>query len=374
MNEKETHILPEQIPVEEFQPIDIFQQPPMQRKLSVKGLPGRVWKKTAQPKPGAAVEDSPYVTPVRRSPQAYQLQETQPQKEQSPLTEADSANAMYLHAIAGLVISGMLFSWLGALIPQAVPWPQRAAALLFHGLILAFPVICKAVQNDDAAEKMRFRPAAGGALWLCFMCGLGASLFGIGTTQLWGRALSGWGANLAGSTQVEWRHIPAVLIGSVMLPAVCEEIFFRGYLLAAWEERRGWLCVPVCAVLFMLLHGSLAGWPGQLAMGVLLGMICIRGGSVLCAILAHLGYNLGVVVLSAVWQSSGWLQEAGVAVCGVALAGVFYLLMCSVSGRKTISLPTHRSTSWEGAAAMYAAVITVLVRYLLDGMRLFGGV
>ena len=33
MNEKETHILPEQIPVEEFQPIDIFQEPPKKRRL-----------------------------------------------------------------------------------------------------------------------------------------------------------------------------------------------------------------------------------------------------------------------------------------------------------------------------------------------------
>ena len=373
MNEKETHILPEQIPVEEFQPIDIFQEPPKKRRLMRRISGHKRWKKAEKPKIAAA-EDSPFVAPMRRAPEEYQEIRRAPAKEESPLTEADAANALYFHAVGGLLVSGWVFAWLARLIPQAVRWPARASAIVFHLLILAFPVIRRAVRSDDQAAGMRFVRPAGGALWLSALCGLGASLCGLGITLLWGRGMAGLGAYVPAGTQVAWRELPIVLISGAVLPAICEELFFRGYLLSAWEERWGWRSVPVCAVLFALLHGSVQGFPAQLAAGMLLGCICIRSGSVFCAIAAHLGYNLGVVLLSALWQSSGWLQEAGVALCGAALAGVFFVLVRIVSGRKTVNLPSRRGAGWEGALALYAAVITALVRYLINWTQLFGGV
>ncbi|MEM7164767.1 MAG: ABC transporter permease subunit/CPBP intramembrane protease [Planctomycetota bacterium] len=83
-----------------------------------------------------------------------------------------------------------------------------------------------------------------------------------------------------------------VLALVALLPAVCEEIFCRGYLLSGLRQGMNrWFAVLVTAGLFGILHLD----PGRVlptaTLGLFMGIIVLRTGSILPAMLFHLLNN-----------------------------------------------------------------------------------
>ena len=107
-------------------------------------------------------------------------------------------------------------------------------------------------------------------------------------------------------------------------------------------------------------------------MGLLLGFVCVRSGSVFVPVLAHFGYNAGMLLFSGAWGGGAWVQETALALCGAAVALVFFGLICRFSGRHEANSPLGRGVGWEGAAALYAGVATCVVACGWDALRLFG--
>ena len=93
-----------------------------------------------------------------------------------------------------------------------------------------------------------------------------------------------------------------------LVPAVAEELFFRGFLLHTLKRMMGLhLTVWVTAFIFSFLHFQFFGFFPRMFLGAILGYLVIWSGSLLPAILAHFMNNflsvLGVWVNS--WQSGG---------------------------------------------------------------------
>lgn len=89
------------------------------------------------------------------------------------------------------------------------------------------------------------------------------------------------------------------LIHIAMVPAVCEEIMFRGYVLRAFEKSWGvWPAILASGVLFGLYHLQLANILPLAALGILLALITWLSGSLLPAIAAHFINNGGAVLLA----------------------------------------------------------------------------
>jgi ABC-2 type transport system permease protein/sodium transport system permease protein len=93
----------------------------------------------------------------------------------------------------------------------------------------------------------------------------------------------------------EWRNLsPALVVGSVALAGALEELFFRGYLFSALRAAAGArTAIVVSAVLFGLFHFPSAFdrlLPSTL-MGLVLGWVCWRTGSVLPGMFLHAAYN-----------------------------------------------------------------------------------
>ena len=105
-----------------------------------------------------------------------------------------------------------------------------------------------------------------------------------------------------------------------IVPAIVEEMFFRGALLTALLDS----CHRVTAVLlttlmFAFMHGSLGGLPAHLAISLLLTLLMLRSGCILVPIAVHLLYNL----LALGWPVlPGWVAGC----CGIVLAGVVIAL------------------------------------------------
>ena len=110
------------------------------------------------------------------------------------------------------------------------------------------------------------------------------------------------------------RLVLAVLIVG-FLAGTCEELLFRGYIQTRLENRWGSpMAILITALLFGLLHMDLLHSPSAAIMGVFLGYLTARAGSVWPAIVAHVGNNIASTLMSA-WHVDapgtwGWLMGA----------------------------------------------------------------
>lgn len=97
------------------------------------------------------------------------------------------------------------------------------------------------------------------------------------------------------------RPIWLALLLIAFVPPLCEELFFRGFLLSGLRGILGqWRAILVCAVVFSIFHVALIKFAVTASLGVLLGYLCWQSRSVWPAIVAH-GLHNGSAVLLAFW-------------------------------------------------------------------------
>jgi ABC-2 type transport system permease protein/sodium transport system permease protein len=123
-----------------------------------------------------------------------------------------------------------------------------------------------------------------------------------------------------GSFARELRRLPfgLIVVALAIAPGVCEELFFRGFLFGAirgvWPARR---TVIATAVLFGLMHvvSGNAYVPERfipsLLLGLFLGWVRLKSGSVLPCMLLHATHNATVFAI-AYWQEELLAQGIGV--------------------------------------------------------------
>jgi ABC-2 type transport system permease protein/sodium transport system permease protein len=91
--------------------------------------------------------------------------------------------------------------------------------------------------------------------------------------------------------------LPLLLIA--LAPAICEEMFFRGFLSGGLKSSAGkWVTILVAASIFAVFHFLPAKFAVTAGLGVVLGYICWNSRSVWPAILAHLLHNASAVVIA----------------------------------------------------------------------------
>jgi ABC-2 type transport system permease protein/sodium transport system permease protein len=120
-----------------------------------------------------------------------------------------------------------------------------------------------------------------------------------------------------------WQAIPppAIWLALAIVPAICEELFFRGYMLGALRGRvPAWLAIGLTAAIFGLFHASVFGLIAiervlsSSLLGAALGWVCWTTRSVLPGIVLHAinnGLMLSVVLWSSELQRWGWDQQNG---------------------------------------------------------------
>ncbi|MGE0359359.1 MAG: ABC transporter permease subunit/CPBP intramembrane protease [Vicinamibacterales bacterium] len=79
-----------------------------------------------------------------------------------------------------------------------------------------------------------------------------------------------------------------------LTPALCEELFFRGLIFAGLRRLGAWPAVLIAALLFGLAHASIYRLLPTFTLGVLLGVVRWRSGSVVPGIVMH-AVNNGLV-------------------------------------------------------------------------------
>lgn len=99
-----------------------------------------------------------------------------------------------------------------------------------------------------------------------------------------------------------------IVVKSVLLAPICEELFFRGYLLHALAPHGKLRAAVVVSLCFALVH-TLDGFVPLALFGALLCWMTLHTQSLLASVLVHMSYNLTIIVISHLGLSglfSGW--------------------------------------------------------------------
>lgn len=88
--------------------------------------------------------------------------------------------------------------------------------------------------------------------------------------------------------------VPSLLLNLfvfAVLPALFEELVFRGYVLRALRPHGDWFAVAVSALTFGLMHGNIAQIPFALIVGVALGWLYIMTDNIWLPVAVHFANN-----------------------------------------------------------------------------------
>lgn len=84
----------------------------------------------------------------------------------------------------------------------------------------------------------------------------------------------------------------------VLLPAICEEIFFRGIVFGTLEPLGIRAAIIISAFYFSLFHFDIRNLLGPFFLGLLFAWFCYRTGSIIAGILAHFTNNILAVLVN----------------------------------------------------------------------------
>ncbi len=110
--------------------------------------------------------------------------------------------------------------------------------------------------------------------------------------------------------QISAAPLSSVIFLLAVVPSICEELAFRGFIFGGLLRKRGRLrAVLVTAIMFGISHGVLQQSICATMMGVLLGYIALKTGSVLPGILIHMTNNALSVSLERIVENSQGATE-----------------------------------------------------------------
>ena len=205
-----------------------------------------------------------------------------------------------LFAASGFVLLAAVGLWVSTLLELLLP--NAGAALINALYYLPFTVL-------PVGLYMLRRPGLGAGMRLNappLMPTLSAALLGVLSvyvasllSAVWAAGLDALGLRSLGGVPVPGneRELIASVLSLAAVPAVCEELLFRGFVLSAWESRGTRYAIGVTAVLFALLHGNLYGVPAYLLVGAVAGFLAFALDSVYAAMVYHTVYNTACLVI-----------------------------------------------------------------------------
>lgn len=161
------------------------------------------------------------------------------------------------------------------------------------------------------------RPQLRGRLGVCWAGALATLLLRATVTPLhsWMSTLRGAEATPIFLPADGWTRVLAILALAIV-PAVCEELFFRGALLSRLLQCAScWQAALITVLIFALMHGTPLGLPGHLLSGLLFTLLMLHTGRLLVPMAAHALYNLSALCWPETPAFVPW-------VCGGALAVV----------------------------------------------------
>lgn len=259
-------------------------------------------------------------------------------------------DALILPVTLALALLSMPFGMaLRLLIPQtgSDAMHYALAVLVEEGILWGIPALLLMRSGERKRHDGHGLPMASAALAL----GVCTQAATASLTTLPG--LSGTGSVLMPGTPAE---AAVSLLALAIAPALCEEAFFRGVLLRGLCRKTSLPAACCLSVLiFALMHGSVTGLPGHLAVSVLACLLTLSTGRLMPAICFHLGYNAAAIALANCPQMDVLL------LCWLPVIAAFAVLAQRLPRNKGTQTRLLSAERW-----MIAAILTVqVIRYFV---------
>ena len=304
-----------------------------------------------------------------------------------------AANALYLLAAAGTITAGFV---IGTILYAFQFSFTEASYEIFNTVLnttieialFLLPATLYAVNHRGVSLSMRLTSPSVRHMLFAVISAPVAAIFINGVSVLWTGLIELTGGVIPPSSlpiPTDRRGLLLSTLSIGIMPGICEEVLFRGAILGAWERRGTRYAIVVSALLFCALHGSVAGLPAQLGMGLLLGYIVVITDSLYVGMLYHSMYNITLVVLSyiaAVGQPEPAAETALSALeimPEILLPTLFYgaLFMFTLrlithgnrarsASIEKVRVPNREKMPWMELLVLIVGIITVMYGYIND--------
>jgi len=118
-----------------------------------------------------------------------------------------------------------------------------------------------------------------------------------------------------------------ILIGAV-IPAFCEEIFFRGLLQTSLSQFSKWTMILVPSILFGLFHSQIAFLIPQILIGVYLAILTYYSGSIIPAMIVHFLNNFKAILMMNIFGLDNQNLDLTISliILPISLFAIFYVI------------------------------------------------
>ncbi|MBR3067221.1 MAG: CPBP family intramembrane metalloprotease [Prevotella sp.] len=126
---------------------------------------------------------------------------------------------------------------------------------------------------------------------------------------------TGWAKEIVDQTNQQLEglmSIPGGYMVIALLPPVVEELVFRGAVLRSlleWKPEKKWAMIALSALFFSLVHLNPAQMPHAFLIGLLLGWMYTRTGSIVPGVAYHWANNTAAYVMFHLYHNPESLQD-----------------------------------------------------------------
>ncbi|MBE7091936.1 MAG: CPBP family intramembrane metalloprotease [Clostridiales bacterium] len=103
-------------------------------------------------------------------------------------------------------------------------------------------------------------------------------------------------SNITDASNIPQLLFEIVIVGG--LPAICEELFFRGFVMRAFERKSRVFAVLMSSFIFAVMHGNLQQLSYAFLCGIILGTVVMITDSLLAGCMIHFTFNTLSVIIS----------------------------------------------------------------------------
>jgi len=218
------------------------------------------------------------------------------------MIERPSATAAFLSFLFGLLCL-MASPFLAGLLALTSIRPGVFATLLYaaalDGVAFAVPALLYYRRHTAIWSSLRLRRLDP----LCAVLTVFAAFLGVlalsWLSLYWSLLLNALGISAdtgAGFLPRTPQELYLSLATTAVVPALVEELLFRGLLLPSLEKLGRWPAVLASGILFALPHARLMALPAHLLLGILLGWLVLLTGNLYASMLFHGVYNAAIIL------------------------------------------------------------------------------
>lgn len=269
---------------------------------------------------------------------------------------------------ANLLVAVLLTMILVLGVAAAVLGLPLIVVLSFQVLIVVPLLLWMLIRRLPLRETLRLYPIGWRtALWSALI-GLVCwpVVAGMATLFDWMLSLIGPGAEFPLPTGLAESAVYAVVL--IVLAPITEESIFRGFVLRAWLRRGAVTGLVLAGLLFALLHAQIALLVPLTLLGIALGLLVLRSGSLYSSVIAHACYNAVAtvfIVILPLRETPPWILVAAGAIAAPLAVVLLWVFTRSHPG-STEEMPPREGFSWVWS------VLSLLVVLGLFGLVALG--